>query len=324
MAKLKYYYNTETCNYERIRVSKTDVLVNFLSFLALVLAFASGIIYGLSYFFDSPKLAELKYENEEIVLDYQNISAGLAYNENQIDKLSIRDDAIYRVYVERKPIPEMVRKGGVGGTKRRAEILETQNAHKDLLIANYQKVDQLKHEILIQDKSYDLIDKLTQEKSERFASIPAIQPIAIDDMTRLASVFGMRMHPLLNYQRAHEGIDLTAPRGTPVHASGNGWVEAAFYSVSGGNLVVINHGYNYQSRYLHMSKFAVKKGQKVKRGDIIGYVGSTGLSRAAHLHYEVLKRGEPVNPVHYFNQNLTQEQFELVVKLAARQNDFPE
>ncbi|CAN0158208.1 unnamed protein product, partial [Chrysoparadoxa australica] len=150
----------------------------------------------------------------------------------------------------------------------------------------------------------------------------AIQTIAIADTTRLASDFGMRLQPLLNYERKHEGIHLTAPKGTPVHASGNGVVEAAFYSVTGGKLVVINHGYNYQSRYLHMSKFEVSKGEKVKRGDIIGYVGSTGLSRAPHLHYEVLKYGEPVNPIHYFNQNLTQEQFELIVELAAKQNSY--
>lgn len=322
MAKIKYYYNTETCNYERIRVSKLDVLINLLSFFIVVLVFAAGIIYTLSLFFDTPKLSRLKESNEQILFDYQRGNQELRSIQDHLDKLSERDDRLYRVYLEKEPIPPTVRKGGFGGTNRREEVLESQNAHKDLMVNSFHKVDQLRHEINIQEQSYDLIDKLVSEKAEMFASIPAIQPIAIDDMTRLASIFGMRMHPLLNYERAHEGIDLTAPKGTPVHASGNGYIEAAFYSQTGGYLVVINHGYNFQSRYLHMSRFNVKKGQRVKRGDIIGYVGSTGLSRAPHLHYEVLKNGEPVNPVHYFNQNLTQEQYELIVKLAARQNAF--
>ncbi|XOV93691.1 MAG: M23 family metallopeptidase [Bacteroidota bacterium] len=322
MAKIKYYYNTETCNYERIRVSRLDVIINLLSFFIIVLVFAVGIIFTLSLFFDTPKLTRLKEANEEILFEYKGVNQELLAIQDHINKLSERDDRLYRVYLEKEPIPESVRKGGVGGTNRREEVLESLNPHKDILVNSFSRVDLLRHEIGIQEKSYDLIDELVSQKADMFASIPAIQPISIDDMTRLASIFGMRMHPLLNFERAHEGIDLTAPRGTPVHASGNGYVEAAFYSTTGGNLVVINHGYSFQSRYLHMSNFIVKKGQRVKRGDIIGYVGSTGLSRAAHLHYEVLKAGEPVNPVHYFNQNLTQDQYELILKLAAKQNAF--
>ncbi len=321
MAKIRYYYDTETCNYERIRTSKIDVVINFLSFLLLVSVFAIGIIYTLSLFFDTPRLTQLKESNAEILHQYEEANRQLGTIQNHINRLSERDDRLYRVYLEREPIPPAVRKGGVGGTNRREEILESQNKHKDLMVSNFEMADQIKHEINVQEKSYDLIDKLVNEKSEMFASIPAIQPISIDDMTRLASIFGMRMHPLLNFQREHEGVDLTAPRGTPVHASGKGTVEAAFYSTTGGNLVVINHGYDFQSRYLHLSEFIVRKGQKVNRGDTLGYVGSTGLSRAPHLHYEVLKAGEPVNPVHYFNQNLTQDQYELILKLAAKQNE---
>ncbi len=322
MAKLKYYYNTDTCNYERIRVSKMDVFLNLLGFFLLVLTIAVGIIFTLSRFYDTPKLTSLKQEREVIRQAYHDLHSELNETEQQLGMLSERDDDIYRVYFEQKPIPSTIRKGGVGGTDRRTDIYESDNSEKELLISTYQKIDQLNHEILIQEKSYNLIDELAYDKAKMYASIPAIQPISIDDMTRLASMFGMRMHPLLHYERKHEGIDFTAPRGTPIHASGNGVVEAAFYSTSGGYLVVINHGYSYQTRYLHMSKFDVKKGQKVKRGDIIGYVGSTGLSRAPHLHYEVLKNGEPVNPVHYFNKNLTQEQYELIVELVAKQNDF--
>ena len=322
MAKLKYYYNTDTCNYERIRVSKTDVLLNLFGFFTLVLALAVGILFTLSKFYDTPKLTQLKNEREAIVQHYQDLSQDLKSTEQHLSALSERDDDIYRVYFEQKPIPESVRKGGVGGTSRRTEIYESSNSEKDLIIGTFQKIDQLSHEILVQEKSYNLIDELAYDKAKMYASIPAIQPISIDDMTRLASIFGMRMHPLLHFERKHEGIDFTAPRGTPIHASGNGYVEAAFYSTSGGYMVVINHGYSYQTRYLHMSKFDVVKGQKVKRGDVIGYVGSTGLSRAPHLHYEVLKNGEPVNPVHYFNKNLTQEQYELIVELVAKQNDF--
>ncbi len=322
MAKLKYYYNTHTCNYERIRVSKMDVFLNFLGFLLLVLVFAVGIIFTLSRFYDTPKLTNLKKEREVIIQSYQDLHQELSTNEEHLASLAEKDDGIYRVYFEQKPIPTSIRKGGVGGTSRRSGIYESSNSDKELMIGTYEKIDQLNHEILVQEKSYNLIDELAYDKAKMYASIPAIQPISIDDMTRLASIFGMRMHPLLHFERKHEGIDFTAPSGTPIHASGNGYVEAAFYSTSGGYMVVINHGYSYQTRYLHMSKFDVVKGQKVKRGDVIGYVGSTGLSRAPHLHYEVLKNGEPVNPVHYFNKNLTQEQYELIVELVANQNDF--
>lgn len=320
MAKIRYYYNTETCNYERIRTSRVDVAINLLSFLTVVLIFAAGIIYTLSFFFDTPKLTQLKKTNEDLLFQYDKVNQELGELENHINRLSERDDRLYRVYLEKDPIPSTVRKGGVGGTKRRAEIIESDNTHKDLLINSFRKTDLLRHEIQVQDKSYDLIDRLVNEKAEMFAAIPAIQPIAIDK-SRLGSVFGMRFHPLLKYQRKHEGVDLSAPRGTPVRASGNGWVEAAFFSTSGGNLVVINHGYGFRSRYLHMSKFVVKKGQRVKRGDIIGHVGSTGLSRAPHLHYEVLKNGEPDNPVHYFSKNLTQEEYDMILKLVAKQNE---
>ncbi|MBV6642395.1 MAG: M23 family metallopeptidase [Cyclobacteriaceae bacterium] len=322
MAKLKYYYNTHTCNYERIRVSKMDVFLNFLGFFLLVLVFAVGIIFTLSRFYDTPKLTNLKKEREVIIQSYQDLHKELNANEDHLASLAEKDDGIYRIYFEQAPIPTSIRKGGVGGTNRRNDIYESTNSDREWMIGTYQKIDQLSHEILIQEKSYNLIDELAYDKAKMYASIPAIQPISIDDMTRLASIFGMRMHPLLQFERKHEGIDFTAPRGTPIHASGNGYVEAAFYSTSGGYMVVINHGYSYQTRYLHMSKFDVVKGQKVKRGDVIGYVGSTGLSRAPHLHYEVLKNGEPVNPVHYFNKNLTQEQYELIVELVAKQNDF--
>ena len=321
MARIKYYYDTDTCKYERVHTSKMDVFINLVAFFFIALVLAGGFVYLTSLFIDSPKLAKLKKENEALQMAYEDVQESLEGIDQKVKVLSERDDEVYRVYFETNPIPPSIREGGIGGTDRFKEIKELKSAKADLVHEMYQKMDQLKRAMYVQSKSYDSITNMAQNKSKMLAAIPAIQPVSIKETRHLASIFGLRMHPLLNFERPHEGIDFSAPKGTPIYAAGDGRIEAAFYSISGGKMIVINHGYKYQTRYLHMSGFAVKRGERVKRGDIIGYVGSTGLSRGPHLHYEVLKDGEPVNPVNYFNKDITEEQFEMIVKLAAKQNE---
>jgi murein DD-endopeptidase MepM/ murein hydrolase activator NlpD len=320
MARIKYYYDTETCKYERIRVSKWDISLNLLGFLAVALILAVGILFVFSSYFESPQVSLLKKEKKELLIYYEDMQKELENMQQMLNSLEDRDDNIYRVIFEADPIPSTVREAGVGGTDRYRALREERLVREDLILETYKKIDKLKKKMYIQTKSYDEIKKMAENKTEMLASIPSIQPISNRELKRLASGYGMRMHPILKYRRMHTGCDFSAPQGTPIYATGNGKIEKAYNSSSGGNIIIINHGFGYKTKYLHMSKFAVKAGQKVKRGDCIGYVGNTGLSAAPHCHYEVWKNGKHVNPVNYFYNDLTEEEYDKLLEIASREN----
>ena len=230
-----------------------------------------------------------------------------------------RDNNLYRVYFEANPIPESQRKAGFGGINRYKDLEGFDNS--ELIINTTQRLDILTKQIVVQSKSLDEIAILAEEKEELLAAIPAIQPVNNEDLTRMASGYGYRTDPFTKATKFHYGMDFTAPRGTPIYASGDGRVTRADNTASGyGNHIRIDHGYGYESLYAHLYKYNVRTGQTVKRGDLIGFVGSTGRSEAPHLHYEVFKDNERINPINFYYGNLTPEEFADLLKKSQQEN----
>lgn len=320
MARVKYYYDTETCKYEIVKVRSIDIILNSLGFLTLSIIIAIGftLIYGQYYKTDQELV--LEKENKELLVQYDLLNKQLEEVNLMLESLQKRDDNIYRVIFEAEPIPTSVREAGVGGTESYRQYLDKDIKNEKLLTDTYQKIDQLKRKMYIQTKSYDQISILVKNKSKMLSAIPAIQPVDNEQLTRLSSGFGMRMHPIYKVAQFHPGIDFAAPYNTPIYAAGDGEVMEAQYNGGYGNSVKIDHGYGYQTYYAHMASFVVKKGQQVKRGELIGYVGSTGFSTAPHLHYEVYYKGERVNPVYFFFNDLTPEEYKKILELASIEN----
>ena len=321
MARIKYYYDTETCKYERIRVSKWDILLNSLGIFTLSLILAVALLFISSNYFESPQVSLLKKDNKELTIYYDDMQKDLDQMKSMITALQERDDNIYRVIFEADPIPSTIRQAGVGGTDRYRALREEKLVREDLVIGTFGKIDKLKKQMYIQTKSYDDILQMAKNKTDMLAAIPSIQPIPNKDLKRLASGYGMRMHPILKVIRMHAGCDFSAPQGTPIFATGDGKIIRARYFKTSGNMITIDHGYGYMTKYLHMVKFAVKEGQIVKRGDIIGYVGNTGLSKAPHCHYEIWKDKKHINPVNYFYNDVTDEEYDKLLELASRENE---
>lgn len=321
MARIKYYYDTETCKYERIKTTTGDLILNTLGFLSLTLALAVGLLILYSNYFESPKELLLKNEVKEMKFYYDNL-------QKEVDKLSTiltgmeyRDDNIYRAVLGAEPIEKSIRDAGVGGVDRYEEIRNKDVIHEDVIIKLSETVDKLRRKVYIESKSQDDVVEIAKNKENLFAAIPAIQPIANKELFAVASGFGMRIHPVYKVRKMHTGLDFAAVIGTPIYATADGVIDKTNVSFSGyGKMIEIDHGFGYRTRYAHMHGFAVRQGQRVKRGDLIGYVGDTGLSTAPHLHYEVFVNGIHVNPVHYFFNDLNAAEYEKIIELASLEN----
>ncbi|HEX8041235.1 MAG TPA: M23 family metallopeptidase [Chryseosolibacter sp.] len=321
MARIKYYYDTETCKYERVRTRKSDIVLNALGFLSLTVMMAIGLLILYDNYFESPKELILKNEVKELEFYYDKLNKDVESLNQILDNVEHRDDNIYRVVLGAEPIEKSVRDAGIGGADRYADIRKKNIAHSDLVIALHEKVDKLRRKLYIESKSQDEVVHLAEQKEKLYASIPAIQPIANKQLIALSSGFGMRIHPIYKVKKMHPGIDFAASIGTPVYATADGTVSKVDVKFSGyGKMVEIDHGFGYRTRYAHMHDFAVQKGQHVKRGDLIGYVGNTGLSTAPHLHYEVFINDQRVDPVHYFFNDLTAAEYEKILELASAEN----
>src|SRR5687768_9526685 len=323
MARIKYYYDTETCKYERVKVKTSDVILNGLGILSLTVAMAAGLltVYLYSNYFESPKELILKNEVTELEFYYQKLSKDVAHLSSILDNIEHRDDNIYRVVLGAEPIEKSVRHAGVGGSDRYVDIREKDMAHEDLVLALNEKVDLLRRKLYIESKSQDEVVTLAEKKEKLYAAIPAIQPISNKQLLALSSGFGWRTHPIYKVKKLHPGIDFAASIGTPIYATADGTIAEVSVKFSGyGKMVEIDHGFGYRTRYAHMHAFAVRSGQNVKRGDLIGYVGNTGMSTAPHLHYEVLINGNRVDPVHYFYNDLSPAEYEKVLELASIEN----
>jgi len=315
MAKVKYYYNPDTLSYQKIQLRKREKFRNFLLMVvaSLIFMFLGYVIF--TSVFESPKEKELKRQLEFVKLNEQLHSKRLVQLESVLKEIQDRDNNIYRLYFEVNPIPEEQRKAGFGGVNRYKSLEGFDNSK--MIINVTKNMDILAKQLYVQSKSLDEIVKLADNKEKLLAAIPAIQPVRKGDLKRMASGYGWRIDPFTKARKKHYGMDFSAPIGTPVYASGDGIVKRADQRSSGfGKHIEINHGFGYKTLYAHLSKYNVRKGQHVKRGDLIGFVGTTGRSSGPHLHYEVHKNGVKVNPINYYYGNLSPEEFIAMQKAA--------
>ncbi|HSV88942.1 MAG TPA: M23 family metallopeptidase [Bacteroidales bacterium] len=316
--KVKYHFNTKSLAVERVSETFWDKVRGFLRIVLSGMVF-SVIVLSIGYtIFDSPAEKALKREIAQYRTQYQILSDRLDIFETVISDLQERDDHIYRVIFEAEPIPSTVREAAFGGADRYSHLEGMNNS--EMIIATAQRVDRIARQLYVQSHSFDEVFEMAKNKTEMLASIPAIIPIALGT-DRLVSGFGYRIHPIYKKLRMHTGVDFIAPTGTPIYSTGNGVVRRAQRNFSGyGLMVEIDHGFGYATLYAHMHTIKVQPGQRVSRGEVIGTVGNTGLSTAPHLHYEVIRNGRKVNPVHYFFNDLTPEEFEHIYEVASRVN----
>lgn len=321
MSKVKYYYDPDTLSYRKIEPKKSKRYRNIFLFIlgAMLFGFIGLIFLMNTDLLNTPQELSLQREVKNYELQVELLNRKMEQVEQVLSNIEERDNNIYRLYFEANPIPEEQRRAGFGGVNRYKSLEGFNNS--DMIIATTKRLDIIQKQMVIQSKSLDEITKLAEEKEKLLAAIPAIQPIKNEELTRMASGYGWRSDPFTKARKMHWGMDFTAQRGTPIYASGDGVVKRADNSASGyGKHIRIDHGYGYMTLYAHLSKYNVKKGQKVKRGDLIGFVGSTGRSEAPHLHYEVWKDEERINPINFYYGSLTAEEFENMLKFANQEN----
>ena len=319
MSKVKYYYDKESLSYRKIERKKRTTFKYASIFVLAAAFFAFIFVFIASQYVESPKERALKRELQNTQLQFEFLNKKMEHAEAVLANVADRDNNIYRVYFEANPIPDEQRRAGFGGINRYKSLEGFDNSK--LIIESNKRLDILQKQIVVQSKSLDEIKILAEEKEKLLAAIPAIQPVSNEDLTRMASGYGMRSDPFTKVRKMHWGMDFTAPRGTPVYASGDGVVERADSNSSGyGKHIRIDHGYGYTSLYAHLYKYNIRKNQKVKRGDLIGFVGSTGRSEAPHLHYEIFKDGDRINPINFYYGSLTAEEFNKLLEHASLEN----
>lgn len=318
MAKKKYKFNQETLNYERVGITFKDKATKILAYFSSSLAIALILVVVFINAYETPKTKTLKRENQRLLTQYELMDRDLSKIEGVLAELQNRDDNIYRVIFESEPIPSSVRMAGFGGANKYSHLESLDNS--ELVVSTSQKLDKISKEAYIQSKSYDDVLNMALNKEKMLASIPAIQPIANEDLKRTASGWGYRIHPIYKVRKMHYGMDFTAPVGTPIYATGDGKVikvKGSKRSRSGFGLEIsIDHGFGFETLYAHLNAFNVKRGQSVKRGDIIGFVGNTGGSTAPHLHYEVHKNGKKINPAYYYYKDLTPQEYDNMIAIS--------
>lgn len=320
MSKVKYYYDSETLSYRKIEPKKGKNLALGVLFLVGIVAmsFVLALVYLNIPNVETPKEKAYKREVENMRFQYELLNKRMEEVVGVLENVEDRDNNIYRVYFEANPITEEQRRSGFGGVNRYKNLEGYENS--EIITETTKNLDKLSKRLVIQSRSLDEIATLAKNKEALLASIPAIQPVKNDDLKRMASGFGRRMHPILKYPKMHNGMDFSAPTSTEVFATGNATVKKARRSSGFGNLIVLDHGFGYETYYAHLNEFKVKPGQKVKRGEIIGYVGNTGLSTAPHLHYEVHKNGKVVNPINFYHGDLTAEEYDIMLNQSALEN----
>ena len=315
MPKHKYKYNPVSLTYEKVSRSFRQRIFRFLTYFAgsILIAIVYGVLFTL--FFDSPKERLLIKESEQLSLQYEMMSGRLAQIENVLGDIQQRDDNIYRTIFGAEPIPKSIRDAGFGGANRYARLEGFKNS--EIVIETAERLDKVFKKMYVQSKSYDEVIDLAMNKEQMLSHIPAIMPVSNDDLTRTASGWGYRIHPIYKIKKFHYGMDFTAPPGTEIYATGDGTVLDSKESRRGyGNHIMIDHGYGYITLYAHLSRFSVKRGQQIKRGDVIGFVGNSGTSTAPHLHYEVHLNGKKVDPINFYFNDLTSEEFDRMIEIS--------
>ncbi|HEX8517345.1 MAG TPA: M23 family metallopeptidase [Bacteroidia bacterium] len=317
MSKIKYKFNTKSLTYEKVTIPLRKRVWQALSYLATGLVFATITILLAYKYLDSPKEKQLQREINELTLQYEILNNRMTEVTEVLNDIQERDNNVYRTIFEAEPIPASIRKAGFGGVDRYKALQGFNNS--DLMIEATKGLDRISKQLYIQSKSFDEVARLVKSKAKLLSSIPAIQPISNEDLRHQPGGFGWRTHPIYKTPEFHPGMDFAAPEGTEIYSTGDGVVARADDMAQGyGNHVVIDHGYGYTTLYGHMTKFVVRAGQQVKRGQLIGYVGSTGLSTAPHVHYEVRKNSEVVNPINFYYNDLTPEQYQKLIELSAQ------
>jgi len=319
MKKIKYYYNTNTLRYEKLVTPLHVKLLRVMGFLASSFVTALIIVSIAFKYLDSPKEKLLREQYESMREKYSLLNGHITKLQQQMTDLEKRDNEVYRAIFEANPIPDSARAKAM---EKRKEILMVQRMGPDDLSASIASgINNLSKRLAFQDKSFTEIMGFIKNKEVLLASTPAIQPVSNKDLNRIASGFGYRIDPVYKTVKMHAGLDFAAPQGTPIYATADGTVVVAGNLGNGyGNHVIINHGYGYETLYGHMYRVKARNRQKIKRGEVIGYVGSTGKSTGPHLHYEVHKNDRPLDPVYFFYNDLTPEQFDRILKAAAASN----
>ncbi|HPF50051.1 MAG TPA: M23 family metallopeptidase [Draconibacterium sp.] len=319
MARKKYKFNPETLNYESIGLTWKEKVMKIATYLSSSLALALVFVVIFLNLYETPKTKRLRRDYQQVLSQYELMSKDLDKVGKVLDDLEQRDDNIYRVIFEAEPIPSSVREAGFGGVNKYSHLENLNNS--ELIISTAKKLDILSKKAYIQSKSYDEVMALALNKEKMLASIPSIMPVSNKDLKRTSSGWGYRMHPIYKVRKMHWGQDFTAPIGTPVYATGDGEVTEVSGSkrsrVGLGMSIKIDHGFGYETVYGHLNEFNVKRGQKIKRGDIIGYVGNTGGSTAPHLHYEVHKNGQKVNPTYFVFQDLSPQEYDKMIAISS-------
>jgi len=319
MPKSKYKFDPEKLSFNKIVLTPWQKLIKFIKQLIAVSVIALLLILLLSMFFDTPGEKQQKRENKQLLLQYEMLNKKLERMEVTMDAIKDRDDNIYRLIFGADPVPSSYREAGFGGINRYNELEGYSNSK--LVVETSKKLDKLLKQLDVQWKSYEEVLSLANEKETFLKSVPAISPISDKELTRFASGYGYRIHPIYRTKKMHTGIDLTAPTGTPVHATGDGRAIITGYAPGGyGKKVIIDHGFGYQTLYAHLNEINVKDGQQIKRGEMIGKVGSTGRSTAPHLHYEVRKNNKTENPINYYYNDLTPKEYDEVIAVSSRMN----
>jgi len=321
MSKVKYHYDSETLSYRKIESNKGRKWS--IALFSILGVFGAAFILLVTYYsipgIETPKEKTYRRELQNMQQEYKRLNNKMDRQERVLNEIAERDNTIYRLYFEAEPISEEQRKAGFGGVNRYNKFDGFENS--ELIKQTHSRVDQIAKQITIQSASLDEIASLAKEKEKLLVSIPAIQPVRNEDLKRMASGYGMRTDPFTKARKMHKGMDFSAPRGTPVFATGDGKVVRADSRSSGyGKHIRIEHGFGYTTLFGHLHKYNVKRGQKVKRGDIIGFVGSTGRSQGPHLHYEVIKDGRRINPINFYYGNLSAEEFATLLEKSKEAN----
>ena len=315
MRKVYYIYNPKTRTYDRIYPTIRQRMVSYLRSLVFGIGIGAGSFLLLLFIFGSPSEKNLLTENSRLQAQYNILSRRLDEALHVMQRLQQRDDNLYRVIMQANPVTDALRTASYGKTNRYEEWMDMANSK--LVVNTTQKMDLLARQVYIQSKSFDEVVELCKQHDEMLASIPAIQPVANKNLKQTASGYGTRIDPIYKTVKFHEGMDFSANVGTPVYVTGNGKVTQAGWDGLYGNSITIDHGFGYVTRYAHLSKIKVRRGQKVIRGEVIGEVGSTGKSTGPHLHYEVHVKGKIVNPVNYYFMDLSADDYDRMVEMAA-------
>ena len=317
MKNKNYKYNPETLDYEEVKLSVWDKLKKLSYYLIASIVFSFLILSIAFYNIRSYIQEEAAKENQSLRQEITSFNKDLNLILEVLGDIQLRDDNIYRAIFETDPYPDHKRQLGTGGNSMKYKKYENME-YGDLVIEISKKIELIEKKLASQSKSFDQVFDLTKEKQKMIKSIPSIQPVSNRDLTRIASGFGLRMHPIYKILKMHKGMDFTAPIGTEIYATGDGIVERVGWVGGYGKTIMINHGFGYKTRYAHCSKYKCRKGQKVKRGDLIGFVGNTGQSTGPHLHYEVFKNKKQINPVNFFFNDLSPEEYDKVIEISSR------